>query len=131
MADFNSKYTGQQIDSILDLASEGGVALVTISADLTDTEPTITTEEAQTIVDAFDANKLIAIKCGAKLSYGKGWFIPNINIRTQETMKQIFVCGILATFYIEMRIIYDTEANTISVSSNPGELTIQPITELL
>lgn len=98
-----------------DIPSE--VELITISGDMLADEPTYTTVEAQSIIDAYNANKLIAIKCGTRINFGKGWFIPNINIRTQSGVSQIFLSGILGNYYIEHRIIYDSSAETISASS--------------
>ena len=98
-----------------DIPSE--VELITISGDMLADEPTYTTAEAQAIIDAYNANKLIAIKCGARINFGKGWFIPNINIRTQSGMSQIFLSGILGNYYIEHRIVFDTSAGTISATT--------------
>lgn len=142
---YNSKYTGAEVENLLgkindkqdtisDLASirEGAakgatavqpenipneVELITISGDMLADEPTYTVTEAQAIIDAYNANKLIAIKCGTRINFGKGWFIPNINIRTQSGMSQIFLSGILGNYYIEHRIIYNTSAGTISASA--------------
>lgn len=93
------------------------VELITISGDMLADEPTYTVAEAQSIIDAYNANKLIAIKCGTRINFGKGWFIPNINIRTQSGVSQIFLSGILGNYYIEHRIIYDTSAETISATA--------------
>lgn len=93
------------------------VELITISGDMLADEPTYTATEAQAIIDAYNANKLIAIKCGTRINFGKGWFIPNINIRTQSGMSQIFLSGILGNYYIEHRIVFDTSAGTISTSA--------------
>lgn len=98
-----------------DIPSE--VELITISGDMLADEPTYTVAEAQSIIDAYNANKLIAIKCGTRINFGKGWFIPNINIRTQSGVSQIFLSGILGNYYIEHRIIYDTSAETISATA--------------
>lgn len=179
MADFNSKYTGQEVENLLDQVAKGNtggggtttetdpifsaspafnitdedidswngkqdtisdleeirsgaekgatavqpedipneVELIAISGDMLADEPTYTVTEAQAIIDAYNANKLIAIKCGTRLSFGKGWFIPNINIRTQSGMSQIFLSGILGNYYIEHRIVFDTSAGTISATT--------------
>ena len=93
------------------------VELVDISGDMLVDEPTYTTAEAQAIIDAYNANKLIAIKCGTSLIFGKGWFIPNINIRAQSGVSQIFLSGILGNYYIEHRITYDPSAGTISTTA--------------
>ena len=178
MADFNSKYTGQQVENLLDQVAKGNtgsggvtsetdpifssspafnitddnienwngkqdaisdlatirsgarkgatavqpediqneVELITISGDMLADEPTYTVTEAQAIIDAYNANKLIAIKCGARINFGKGWFIPNINIRTQSGISQIFLSGILGNYYIEHRIVFDTSAGTVSAT---------------
>ena len=142
---YNSKYTGAEVENLLgkidnkqdaisDLdeirrgAAKGTTAvqpenipneveLIAISGDMLADEPTYTAVEAQAIIDAYNANKLIAIKCGTRINFGKGWFIPNINIRTQSGMSQIFLSGILGNYYIEHRIIYNTSAGTISASA--------------
>lgn len=140
---YNSKYTGAEVENLLgkignkqdtisDLASirEGAakgatavqpedipneVELITISGDMLADEPTYTATEAQAIIDAYNTNKLIAIKCGTRINFGKGWFIPNINIRSQATDKQVYISGVLANFYIEHRFIYNTSTGSISV----------------
>lgn len=142
---YNSKYTGAEVENLLgkidnkqdaisDLdairsgANKGATAvqpenipneveLIAISGDMLADEPTYTVTEAQAIIDAYNANKLIAIKCGTRINFGKGWFIPNINIRTQSGMSQIFLSGILGNYYIEHRIIYNTSAGTISTAA--------------
>lgn len=100
-----------------DISIPDEVELIEISGDMLADEPTYTVTEAQAIIDAYNANKLIAIKCGTRINFGKGWFIPNINIRTQSGMSQIFLSGILGNYYIEHRIIYNTSAGTISASA--------------
>lgn len=100
-----------------DISIPDEVELITISGDMLADEPIYTTVEAQSIIDAYNANKLIAIKCGTRINFGKGWFIPNINIRTQSGVSQIFLSGILGNYYIEHRIIYDTSAETISATA--------------
>ena len=142
---YNSKYTGAEVENLLGKidnkqdaiseldeirsgASKGATAvqpenipneveLIAISGDMLADEPTYTAVEAQAIIEAYNANKLIALKCGTRLNFGKGWFIPNINIRTQSGIPQIFLSGILGNYYIEHRIIYNTSAGTISVSA--------------
>lgn len=90
------------------------VELIEISGDMLADEPIYTATEVQAIIDAYNANKLIAIKCGARISFGGGWFIPNIRIRTQPGGSQIFLSGILGNYYIEHRITFNTSAGTIS-----------------
>lgn len=90
------------------------VELIEISGDMLADEPIYTATEVQAIIDAYNANKLIAIKCGAKINFGGGWFIPNIRIRTQPGGSQIFLSGILGNYYIEHRITFNTSAGTIS-----------------
>lgn len=117
--------TISDLDEIRSGASKGATAvqpenipneveLIAISGDMLADEPAYTVTEAQAIIDAYNANKLIAIKCGTRINFGKGWFIPNINIRTQSGMSQIFLSGILGNYYIEHRIIYNTSAGTVS-----------------
>lgn len=91
------------------------VELIEISGDMLADEPIYTTTEAQAIIDAYNANKLIAIKCGARIHFGGGWFIPNIRISTQPGGSQIFLSGILGNYYIEHRITFNTSAGTISI----------------
>ena len=142
---YNSKYTGAEVENLLgkidnkqdtisDLdeirsgASKGATAvqpenipneveLIAISGDMLADEPIYTAAEAQAIIDAYNANKLIAIKCGTRLNFGKGWFIPNINIRTQLGMSQIFLSGIIGNYYIEHSISFNPSAGTISASA--------------
>lgn len=90
------------------------VELIEISGDMLADEPIYTATEVQAIIDAYNANKLIAIKCGARINFGGGWFIPNISIRTQPGGSQIFLSGILGNYYIEHRITFNTSAGTIS-----------------
>ena len=97
-----------------DISIPNEIELITISGDMLADEPIYTATEAQSIIDAYNASKLIAIKCGTRINFGKGWFIPNINIRTQSSGSQIFLSGILGNYYIEHRIVFDTSAGTVS-----------------
>lgn len=90
------------------------VELIEISGDMLADEPIYTATEVQAIIDAYNANKLIAIKCGVRINFGKGWFIPNINIRTQSSMSQIFLSSIIGNYYIEHRISFDASVGTVS-----------------
>lgn len=100
-----------------DISIPDEVELIEISGDMLADEPTYTATEAQAIIDAYNANKLIAIKCGTRINFGKGWFIPNISIRTQSGISQIFLSSILGNYYIEHRITYDTSAGTVSTTT--------------
>ena len=93
------------------------VELIEISGDMLADEPIYTAAEAQAIIEAYNANKLIALKCGTRLNFGKGWFIPNINIRTQLGMSQIFLSGIIGNYYIEHSISFNPSAGTVSASA--------------
>ncbi len=105
---------GQSLFGSGDITIPDEVELIEISGDMLADEPIYTDAEVQAIIDAYNANKLIAIKCGARINFGKGWFIPNINIRTQSGGSQIFLSGILGNYYIEHRISFNTSAGTVS-----------------
>ena len=105
---------GQSLFGSGDITIPDEVELIEISGDMLADEPIYTAAEVQAIIDAYNANKLIAIKCEAKINFGKGWFIPNISIRTQSGGSQIFLSGILGNYYIEHSITYNQSAGTVS-----------------
>ena len=105
---------GQSLFGSGDITIPDEVELIEISGDMLADEPIYTAAEVQAIIDAYNANKLIAIKCGASINFGKGWFIPNISIRTQSGGSQIFLSGILGNYYIEHSITYNQSAGTVS-----------------
>ena len=139
---YNSKYTGEEVENLLtqidnkqdaisDLdeirrgASKGATAvqpddipneveLIAISGDMLTDEPTYTAVEAQAIIEAYNANKLIALNSAMTRNYGNGWFIPNIYLRSLPTYKQVYISGVLANFYIEHRFIYNTNTGSIT-----------------
>ena len=139
---YNSKYTGAEVENLLgkidnkqdaisDLdeirsgASKGATAvqpddipneveLIAISGDMLADEPTYTVTEAQAIIEAYNANKLIALNSAMTRNYGNGWFIPNIFIRALSTNRQVYISGVLANFYIEHRFIYNTNTGSIT-----------------
>ena len=90
------------------------VELIEISGDMLTDEPTYTAVEAQAIIEAYNANKLIALNSAMTRNYGNGWFIPNIFIRTLSTNRQVYISGVLANFYIEHRFIYNTNTGLIT-----------------
>lgn len=91
------------------------VELINITSNMLADEPTYTVAEAQAIIEAYNANKLIALKSTMTTVYsGKGWFIPNIYIRSAATNTQVYISGVLANFYIEHRFIYNTSTNSIT-----------------
>ena len=97
-----------------DISIPDEVELIEISGDILADEPTYTATEAQAIVDAYNANKLIALHSSTISNYGGGWFIPSIFIRSQQTRKQIYISGVIANFYIEQRFIYDTSSGSVA-----------------
>lgn len=115
----DSEYNADYCLVTLDMIPEE-VKLVTIEGDILADEPTYTTSEVQAIIDAYNANKLIAIKSSRTRSrYCGGWFIPNIKIGSQEDIYYtIELSGIVGYYYIEHRIIYDSSAGSISVTVN-------------
>ena len=90
------------------------VELIEIVGNMLTDEPTYTVAEAQAIIDAYNANKLIALNSAMTVNYGNGWFIPNIFIRTLSTNRQVYISGVLANFYIEHRFIYNTNTGSIT-----------------
>ena len=90
------------------------VELIDIVGNMLTDEPTYTVAEAQAIIDAYNANKLIAINSAMTRNYGNGWFIPNIFIRALSTNRQVYISGVLANFYIEHRFIYNTNTDSIT-----------------
>ena len=113
------------LDAIRSGASKGATAvqpenipneveLIAISGDMLADEPIYTAVEAQAIIEAYDANKLIALNSAMTMNYGNGWFIPNIFIRALPTKRQVYISGVLANFYIEHRFIYDTNTGSIT-----------------
>lgn len=90
------------------------VELIDIVGNMLTDEPTYTAVEAQAIIEAYNANKLIALNSAMTMYYGNGWFIPNIFIRTVSTKRQVYISGVLANFYIEHRFIYDTNTGSIT-----------------
>lgn len=100
-----------------DISIPNEIELINISGDMLADEPIYTVTEVQSIINAYDANKLIAIKCGTRLTFGKGWFIPNINIHTQAGMSKIDLSGIIGNYYIEHRITYDPGTGTVSAAA--------------
>ena len=90
------------------------VELIDIVGNMLADEPTYTVTEAQAIIDAYNANKLIAINSAMTRNYGNGWFIPNIFIRALSTNRQVYISGVLANFYIEHRFIYNTNTGSIT-----------------
>lgn len=91
------------------------VELINIAGNMLADEPTYTATEAQAIIDAYNANKLIALHDSATRNYGNGWFIPSIFVRSLQTIRQIYISGVIANFYIEHRFIYNTSTGSISV----------------
>ena len=117
--------TISDLDEIRSGASKGATAvqpedipneveLIAISGDMLADEPTYTAVEAQAIIEAYNANKLIALNSAMTRNYGNGWFIPNIFIRALLTNRQVYISGVLANFYIEHRFIYDTNTGSIT-----------------
>ena len=90
------------------------VELIDIVGNMLTDEPTYTAVEAQAIIEAYNANKLIALNSAMTGDYGNGWFIPNIYIRSLATYKQVYISGVLANFYIEHRFIYNTNTGSIT-----------------
>lgn len=90
------------------------VELIEISGDMLADEPIYTATEVQAIIDAYNANKLIALHDSATRSYGNGWFIPSIFVRSLQTIRQIYISGVIANFYIEQRFNYDTSSGSVA-----------------
>ena len=90
------------------------VELIEISGDMLADEPTYTAAEVQAIIDAYNANKLIALHDSATRNYGNGWFIPSIFVRSLQTIRQIYISGVIANFYIEQRFNYDTSSGSVA-----------------
>lgn len=90
------------------------VELIEISGDMLADEPIYTATEVQAIIDAYNANKLIALNDSATRNYGNGWFIPSIFIRRAAYKTQVYISGVLANFYIEHRFIYNTNTGSVS-----------------
>lgn len=121
----NKQDTISDLDEIRSGASKGATAvqpenipneveLIAISGDMLADEPIYTAAEAQAIIDAYNANKLIALNSAMTRNYGNGWFIPNIFIRALSTNRQVYISGVLANFYIEHRFIYNTNTGSIT-----------------
>lgn len=91
------------------------VELINIAGNMLADEPIYTAAEAQSIIDAYNANKLIALNDSAARNYGGGWFIPSIFIRRAAYNIQVYISGVLANYYIEHRFIYNTSTGSISV----------------
>lgn len=90
------------------------VELIAISGDMLADEPIYTAAEAQAIIEAYNANKLIALNSAMTRNYGNGWFIPSIFVRSLQTIRQIYISGVIANFYIEHRFIYNTNTGSIT-----------------
>lgn len=103
------------------------VELIEISGNMLAGTPTYTAAEAQAIVDAYDADKLIALNSGTGLYYGSGWFIPNIFIRSQATTRRVYISGILGNFYIEQSFIYDTSSSSVQTVTVNKKLDLSEI----
>lgn len=103
------------------------VELISIAADLSSVDSMITIDEARSIVNAYNAGKLIAIKCGSKLRFGRGYFIPNIFVSNQGTAaSNIFMSGILADTYFTHTYMANFTTNLVSSSTNmAGTLTLE------
>lgn len=90
------------------------VELIEISGDMLADEPIYTAAEVQAIIDAYNANKLIALHNSATRNYGNGWFIPSIFVRSLQTIRQIYISGVIANFYIEQHFNYDTSSGSVA-----------------
>ena len=101
-----------------DIIIPNEIEFINISRKLLDNPPIYTIGEIKAIINSYNANKLIAIKSSDNLTFGKGWFIPNIRITKQEERYYtLFVSGIIGRYYIEHNISYDSLAGIISTTA--------------
>lgn len=105
---------GQSLFGSGDITIPDEVELIEISGDMLADEPIYTAAEVQAIIDAYNANKLIALHDSATRNYGNGWFIPSIFVRNLQTIRQIYISGVIANFYIEQCFNYDTSSGSVA-----------------
>lgn len=115
---YNSKYTGQQVEALLDKLNNGNVcAMIDIAGDMTSQRFNLTSEEWRLIYNAFNSNQVVMLRCKTPTPLGSGYFMPNIHIEQNSSTLIMYLTYNVANSYGQVVSYYNVNTATIIQTS--------------
>lgn len=93
------------------------IALIEISGSMSTNTFAFTASEWQSILDAYNANKVIVLKDKGYDTWASGWFMPNIKIVVRTTTCSMYMSYYIGTKYGQITSTYNVATGVVSSTS--------------
>lgn len=93
------------------------IALIEVSGSMSTNTFAFTASEWQSILDAYNANKVIVLKDKGYDTWASGWFMPNIKIVVRTTTCSMYMSYYIGTKYGQITSTYNVTTGVVSSTS--------------
>jgi hypothetical protein len=93
------------------------IALIEVSGSMSTNTFAFTASEWQSILDAYNANKVIVLKDKGYDTWASGWFMPNIKIVVRTTTCSMYMSYYIGTKYGQITSTYNVTTGAVSSTS--------------
>lgn len=93
------------------------IALIEVSGSMSTNTFAFTASEWQSILDAYNANKVIVLKDKGYDTWASGWFMPNIKIVVRTTTCSMYMSYYIGTKYGQITSTYNIPNGVVSSTS--------------